>query len=44
MELAQSVVEWLPERQVTAKIEQVQPGRSNIYAEVGDGDGPTLCL
>jgi acetylornithine deacetylase len=44
MELAQFVVEWLREQQVTAKIEQVQPGRPNVYAEVGDGDGPTLCL
>ncbi|HEY3368353.1 MAG TPA: ArgE/DapE family deacylase [Symbiobacteriaceae bacterium] len=35
---------WLNEHGVTARVEEVAPGRHNVYAEVGEGGGPTLCL
>lgn len=44
MELAIFIKNWLTERKIKAQIEEVQPGRPNIYAEIGNGKGPTLCL
>jgi len=42
--IAEFIVEWLRRYNVEARMEFVKPGRPNVYAEVGDGDGPTLCL
>lgn len=36
--------DWLNAHGVVARLEEAVPGRPNVYAEVGDGDGPTLCL
>lgn len=36
--------DWLAQRGVTARLEEAAPGRPNVYAEVGGGDGPALCL
>ncbi|PIC63371.1 hypothetical protein CSV79_12080 [Sporosarcina sp. P13] len=44
VKIAEFAVEWLQRHHVHAEIEYVKPGRPNVYAEVGDGDGPTLCL
>ena len=35
---------WLSARGVAARLEEAAPGRPNVYAEVGEGHGPTLCL
>lgn len=42
--IATFAAEWLQARGVTARLEEAAPGRPNVYAEVGAGDGPTLCL
>ncbi|MBU8878104.1 M20/M25/M40 family metallo-hydrolase [Bacillus sp. FJAT-29790] len=44
MKIAEFAVEWLKKHNVDARIELVEPGRPNVFAEVGDGDGPTICL
>lgn len=44
MNLALFIQEWLARHRIQAVIEEVQPGRPNVYAEIGDGEGPTLCL
>ncbi len=44
VKIAEFAVSWLQSRNVEARIEYVEPGRPNVFAEVGDGDGPTLCL
>jgi len=43
-EIASFAVRWLEERGVTARLEEVAPGRPNAVGEVGDGHGPTLVL
>lgn len=35
---------WLNAHGVTARLEEAAPGRPNVWAEVGAGDGPVLCL
>lgn len=44
MALALFVRDWLIARNIEACIEEVEPGRPNVYAETGEGEGPTLCL
>lgn len=44
MNLALFVRDWLQEHMIKAQIEEVQAGRPNVYAEIGEGNGPTLCL
>jgi acetylornithine deacetylase len=36
--------DWLRERGIAARLQEAAPGRPNVVAEVGDGDGPTLFL
>lgn len=36
--------DWLAARGVTARLEEAGPGRPNVCAETGGGDGPTLVL
>lgn len=43
-EVAAFARDWLAARGVAARLEEAAPGRPNVYAEVGAGDGPTLCL
>ncbi|MGD2215334.1 MAG: ArgE/DapE family deacylase [Gemmatimonadales bacterium] len=43
-ELAGFAREWLATRGVDARLEEVAPGRPNVVARVGDGDGPDLVL
>lgn len=42
--VAAFVREWLASNGVQAWIEDAAPGRPNVVADVGDGDGPTLVL
>jgi acetylornithine deacetylase len=35
---------WLADRGIAARLEEVVPGRPNVAAEVGNGNGPTLTL
>ncbi|ARF17780.1 M20 family metallopeptidase [Sporosarcina ureae] len=44
VKIAEFAVEWLRKHHIHAEIEFVEPGRPNVYAELGDGDGPTLCF
>ncbi|MEH7344628.1 M20/M25/M40 family metallo-hydrolase [Bacillus sp. JJ1532] len=44
VQIAEFAVNWLKKHKVDARLEFVEPGRPNVFAEVGDGDGPTLCL
>ncbi|MBS0654437.1 MAG: ArgE/DapE family deacylase [Verrucomicrobia bacterium] len=44
MNLALFVRDWLISHTIKAHIEEVEPGRPNVYAEIGDGDGKTLCF
>lgn len=44
MELAFFIRDWLAHHHIQATIEEVQPGRPNVYAEIGNGNGATLCL
>lgn len=44
MELATFVYRWLLRHNIKAHIEEVEPGRPNVYAEIGAGGGKTLCL
>lgn len=36
--------DWLAAHGVKAVLEEAAPGRPNVHAEVGEGDGPNLCL
>ncbi len=42
--IATFAAEWLNAHGVSARVEVAAPGRANVHAEVGAGDGPTLCL
>ncbi|MBI1743702.1 ArgE/DapE family deacylase [Candidatus Acetothermia bacterium] len=42
--IAEFAHSWLQAHSVTARLEEAAPGRPNVYAEVGSGNGPTLCL
>lgn len=42
--IAEAGRSWLAARGVRAWLEPVAPGRPNLVAEVGEGDGPTLVL
>ncbi len=42
--LASFAKDWLRDRGVAARLEEVAPRRPNLVAEVGGGDGPTLVL
>ena len=42
--VARFACEWLAAHDVKAWTEEAAPGRPNVVAEVGDGDGPTLVL
>jgi len=42
--IAEFARDWLQAHSITARLEEVAPGRPNVYAEVGLGNGPTLCL
>lgn len=44
MALALFICDWLHAHNIKAQIEEVLPGRPNVYAEIGNGNGPTLCL
>ncbi len=44
MALAIFVRDWLTDHKINAHIEEVQSGRPNVYAEIGKGNGATLCL
>lgn len=44
MQIAVFIRNWLEQHGIKASIEEVMPGRPNVYAEIGDGDGLTLCL
>lgn len=44
MNIAVFVRDWLVNHNIKANIEEAQPGRPNVYAEIGDGKGATLCL
>ena len=44
MNLALFVRDWLCKHGINAHLEEVQPGRPNVYAEIGDEEGATLCL
>ncbi|MEJ8547600.1 M20 family metallopeptidase [Brevibacillus borstelensis] len=44
VEIATFIVDWLQAHHVPAKLEYVEPNRPNVIAEIGAGDGPTLCL
>lgn len=42
--LARFARDWMAERGVEATLEEVAPGRPNVFGAVGGGDGPTLVL
>jgi acetylornithine deacetylase len=42
--IAEFACAWLRSHGVTAQLEEAAPGRPNVYAEIGSGKGPTLCL
>lgn len=44
MNIALFVCEWLLSHGINAVVEEVEPGRANVFAEVDHGYGPTLCL
>ena len=44
MNIALYIHDWLIQHGIKAQIEEVRPGRPNIFAEIGNGKGPTLCL
>jgi len=44
MRLAFFVRDWLASHQIEAWIEEVEPGRPNVVAEIGEENGPTLCF
>ncbi len=41
--IARFAADWLRSRGLSAAVEEVEPGRANVHAEVGVG-GPDLCL
>lgn len=42
--IANFIKSWLISNKIEAHIEQVQPNRPNVFAELGAKDGKTLCL
>lgn len=42
--LALFIRDWLQAHKIEAHIEEVLPGRPNVFAELGEGDKPVLCL
>jgi len=44
MNIAVYARDWLQKHHIKAVIEEVQPGRPNVYAEVGEDQGKTLCF
>lgn len=44
MKIALYVRDWLVSHGIKAAIEEVEPGRANVFAEIGNSAGPTLCL
>ncbi len=42
--IAAFICDWLSARGVDARLEEVAPGRPNVAAQIGGGDGPTLVL
>lgn len=42
--IASFVRDWLDERGIDARLEEAAPGRPNVVATVGPGEGPTLVL
>lgn len=44
MPLALFIRDWLNTHKIKARIEEVLPGRPNVFAEVGEGNSPILCL
>ena len=44
MYIATFVRDWLIAHKIHARIEEVQPNRPNVYAEIGEGNGETLCF
>jgi acetylornithine deacetylase len=43
-EVAAAASRWLRAHGVAAHLEEAAPGRPNVYAEIGGGDGPTVVL
>lgn len=43
-EIAEYCVKWLTEHNIKAWIDEVEPGRTNVVAELGNGNGPTIVL
>lgn len=44
MNLAIFIQDWLAKHNIKAYIEEVEPNRPNVYAEIGEGNGPALFL
>jgi acetylornithine deacetylase len=44
MHIAVFIRDWLLKKGIKASLEEVLPGRPNVYAEIGETNGPTLCL
>lgn len=44
MPIALFICDWLRSHNIKAQIEEVLPGRPNVFAEIGEGEGPVLCL
>ncbi len=44
MDIAIFIRDWLLQHNIKAHIDEAAPGRPNVYAEIGNGHGPTLCL
>ncbi|WP_298788598.1 ArgE/DapE family deacylase [uncultured Marinococcus sp.] len=38
------IVDWLTANDIKARLEYIEGSRPNVVAEVGEDDGPTLCL
>ncbi|UCF18473.1 MAG: ArgE/DapE family deacylase [Gemmatimonadota bacterium] len=43
-EIARYACDWLAANGLDARLDEVAPGRPNVVAQLGDGDGPTLVL
>ncbi len=43
-DIAAFIQEWLAARGIDARLEEAAPGRPNVVAEAGRGEGPTLLL
>lgn len=44
LKIALYVRDWLLSHGIQAVVEEVEPGRANVFAELGSNAGPTLCL